>query len=330
MIRSISPRDFLLLSRYRNRGLFLDSVPTLTWGRGIVPLGALLSTFSALTGVFTAVGAREEGDLPLLGQIFHSAGSPYAHFTYLAPQSAVDSPQLPELLEHLIRRVGRRGAHSLIAEVEDGGSAFAALRAAGFSVYARQRIWRLRKLPAAAAAGDGWRPATRRDALPVNLLCGSLVPGMVQQVEPPSWDGMNGYVQYGAGELSAYADLRRGPRGLWLQPFVHLELGGEDLGASLAALVRVLRPKRGRPLYICLRSYQDWLEPAFRELGAEPGPRQAVLVKRTDRPIKEKEFAQMLAAEGRRAEPTTPIQIPTNFVRRELELQTYDQTPNYR
>lgn len=320
MIRSLRLRDLGLIARYRNRGLFLDSVPTLTWGRGIVPLGVLLSTFSSLTGVFTSLGEKEDGHLPLLGQVVHNLGSPFAHFTFLAPNEALESDALPKLLEHLIVQVGSRGAHSLTAEVEEEGPAFAALRKAGFSIYARQRIWRLSKAPTRSKQSGDWRFADARDELAIKLLCTSLVPGLVQQVEPSPWDGLRGYVLYRNTELMAYVDIRSGPRGTWLQAFVHMD--AQDFDEDLTSLLASLRPSRRRPLYLCLRSYQDWLEPMLRKLGTKEGPRQAVMVKRTARRIKAGE--RLLKTEGRRTEPTMPIKIPALFVSTEHELTVYD------
>ena len=44
-------------------------------------------------------------------------------------------------------------------------------------------------------------------------------------------------------------------------------------------LLQNLPDRASRPVYLCVRSYQSWLEAAIEELGAEPGPRQAVMVK---------------------------------------------------
>ena len=321
MIRPFTFSDLMLLNRYRYRGHFLDSTPTLTWGRAIVPVGALLSTFSSLTGVFTSLEEGNGGD-PLLGQVVHNLGSSFAHFTFLAPREKMHSPQLSELLEQLIARVGARGAQSLIAEVNEDGPAFEALRKAGFSIYARQRIWKLVRAPEGGDSGEQWRAANADDSLSVNLLCGSLVPGLVQQVEPTPWDGLSGFVQYQSGELRAYVDLRSGPRGMWMQPFVHLDV--EDVEQHLAALIAQLRPRRKRPLYFCVRSYQEWLEGAVRELGAEEGPRQAVMVKRTARNVKVEERHRVIEAEGRRTEPTIPIQFPSRISSPELEMVSHD------
>ncbi len=90
MIRPLALRDMPLLNRYRKRGVFLDSTPTLTWGRAIVPSGALLSPFSSLTGVFTSI-AESRDEEALIGQVVHNQGSPFAHFTFLSPVEQLHS-----------------------------------------------------------------------------------------------------------------------------------------------------------------------------------------------------------------------------------------------
>lgn len=322
MIRPFVITDVGALNRYRRHALFLDSQPTLTWGRGLVPAGALLSPLSSLTGVFTSVCEAQDGRPPLMGQVVHRAGSSYAHFTMLAPEAAMESPDVPALLEHLIKRVGGRGAQSLVAEVDENSRAFEALRRAGFSIYARQTIWRITRAPRDVIRRAGWQPANRRDAFAVNVLAGSLVPNLVQQVEPLPSDPLSGWVHYQAGELLAYVDVARGPRGAWLQPYVHLDAA--PFGDRLAALVAGLGPSRGKPLYLCLRSNQEWLQSALEDLGAEAGPQQAVMVKRTTRRIQASLGRRVRAAEGRRAEPTVPIQLPNPITHHELELSHYD------
>lgn len=125
----------------------------------------------------------------------------------------------------------------------------------------------------------------------------------------------------------AYVDLRSGPRGMWLLPFVHMDADKieEDLGNLLASL----RPSRRKPIYLCLRSYQTWLQAALHNLGAQVGPRQAVMVRWTARRVKVKVGKHVISGEAHRAEPTMPIKIPTPFVSIDNELNVYDQTPNY-
>ena len=321
MIRPLAFRDMPLFNRYRKKGLDLDSIPMLTWGPGVLSAGAMLSAFSSLTGVFTYLIEKRD-EAALIGQVLHHQDSPFAQLTFLAPIDQVPSNELSILLDQLIAQVSARGAHSIIAEVEESGPAFEALREAGFSIYARQGIWRFRRGKSSEKTNHNWRHAEEIDALSVKLLCGSLVPGIIQQVEPAPWNRLKGLVHYEQGELRAYVDLRKGPQGLWLQPFVHFD--AQSFQQSFEQIVNELSPSRKRPLYVRIRSYQDQLEEMLKEMGAAMGPRQAVRVKRTDLRIKAKHRQAIIEGNGRRAEPSAPIRLPVHRAALEMELKEYD------
>jgi hypothetical protein len=65
--------------------------------------------------------------------------------------------------------------------------------------------------------------------------------------------------------------------------------------------------RRSRPVYICVRSYQSWLETAIEDLGAEAGPRQAVMVKQLVSQQKALRAFAMPALEGGQPEITAPV-----------------------
>jgi len=327
VLRPFTITDIGLLNAYKQQVLFLQNQAQFTQGRGALMRSALLSPLSTLTGTFTYLSASAGDGRALIGQAVHRAGSPLAYCTFFAPESALSSPEFPELLEQLLHRVGERGAQSLVAEVEEGSPAFAALRQAGFSIYARQRVWRLAKIKWTTSAASGWRPVFSRDEMALQLLRGSLLPGQVQQIEATDSASSDGYVFYSNGELQAYVEVMRGRQGIWAQPLVDLD--AEPFDQLFAELIAKLRPRANRPLYICLRSYQDWLEGALQDFDAEPGPRQAVMAKRIALPLKAEE-ARRVPAANRRAEPTTPIHVPLANRGHEPEWMTYDQTSNYR
>ncbi|MCL5429462.1 MAG: hypothetical protein M1347_06665 [Chloroflexi bacterium] len=288
----------------------------------------LLSPLSALAGIFTYVhrspGVSHNGQA-IIAQVAHLPGSSLAHCRFLAPDNGLNSRSMPDLLDGLLKQVGSRGAHSLVAEVDEDSPGFSVLRQNGFSIYARQQIWKIDNVPNVAEQTSLWQPTLRRDELAIQLLRNGLVPGQVQQVEAAQ-EKPDGYVLYNKEQLLAYAEVKRGPRGVWLQPFVSLD--ADPFDEALADLLKRLRPRKGRPVYVCLRSYQDWLQSSLEKLGAEPGPRQAVMAKRTTLPLKAEETRRIPVA-NRSAEPTTPIHAPLPKAR-EPEWIRYDQTPNYR
>lgn len=329
MIHPFSLRDIPTLRRYHNQGLFLDSIPSLIWGPTLVPARAIFSPFAAAAGIFTSVYRSDrDGSQPLIGQVVHSAGAAYAHFTFLAPDTAIESPDLRPLLEDLIKHAGRRGAQSVIAEVDESATMFEALRKAGFSIYARQSIWRFASIAAREGGNSAWRGIADQDEFAARTLYNELVPALVKQVEPAPRHRQRGQVSFVDGSLRGYASLARGPIGIWTQPFIHPETDRTDI--HLGDLLRELGPSEARPVYVSVRSYQGWLEQVLRDLGGEEGPRQAVMVKRTTQAQKIADEYKLPAVEGGWTEITTPSASPEVEPAGEGILAAFEQEPNFR
>jgi hypothetical protein len=296
-IRPLDLLDLPTLSRYRRSVLPLDSARILTRGN---PLGAsaLLSYLSPRRNIYTAL-VRENGR-SLMGQVLLNEYETSARLTFLAPAEHVGDPALP-LLEHLAAQAGEWGAFHVLAEVDEDSPAFRPLRQAGFAMYAWQRVW---KLPAAGPAdeADSWRPAEDLDWPAVQSLHGQIVPALLMPLEHLP-DQVTGLVCRPDGNLQAYTTLDSGPKGLWLQP-----LTPPDSACSLERLVGLIRSVpawRRSPVYMCVRSYQAWLESALADLGAEAGPRQAVMVKRLAKLQRVEE--KVSAIEKVLAKPAAPV-----------------------
>jgi hypothetical protein len=305
-IRPFDWRDLRILYRYRQHGIFLDSALALTRGSMLVPLGALLSYFAPATGIFTYLCEQSDHrEAPLLGQVKHSSGSSSARLSFLAPESMLESASLPTLLDQVAYQIGMRGAFHVLAEVNDGCNAFEALRQAGFAIYARQHIWVLRGVAEGEPKQTGWCVCEEGDLSGVLMLYNDLVPGLVQQIEPPPKDRGRGLVYRQDGEVKAYVELKYGMRGIWVQPYVHPDI--EGFAGRLANLVESLPNRRSRPVYVCVRSYQSWLESAVQETGAETFVRQAVMVRHLAITKKAAEAYKLPAINGTQAEPTAPF-----------------------
>lgn len=305
-VRPFDWRDFASLHRYRHDTVFLDSGLVLTRGPLLVP-GAIFSFLMPGMGVFTAVSQNDNKEGPtIIGQIMHVLGSSFAHLTFVTPEEAFDTPALPELLEYMIAFSGRRGALRLLADVDEKTGTYEVLRKASFAIYTRQRIWQLTRQVKSKTPSSKWRQATRQDALAIRLLYNNLVPGLVQQIEPFSTNQRPRGLVYQQGEdLLAFVELRYGHRGIWAQPFVHPDT--QDIVEHFFDLLHALANRGGRPVYICIRSYQAWLEPAVEELGAEAGSRQAVMVKNMASLQKAFQAYTVPVLEGGQPEATTSI-----------------------
>lgn len=324
MLRPFTIADLGALRTAQSQALYLNSQLLLTAGPRAALARAVLSPLAPFTGVFTYI-CTPNGSGALIGQVHHNSGSPAAFCTLLAPRTAINGAAAAELLEYMLKRVGERGAHALLVESDEDDPVLVALRQAGFTIYARQTIWRLERTPNPVGPTTAWRPTLLRDKLPIQLLRNSLMPGQVQQAESVEAKQLDGYVYYQDGELLAFAEVRRGRHGIWLQPFVRLD--AEPLEELTGALIAKLRPRASRPVYVCLRSYQDWLGAPLEKLGGQPSPRQVAMIKRTVIPLK---VEKAVRAGTQRAEPTLPIQTTGPARRHEPEWMTYDQTPNYR
>ncbi len=304
-IRPFDWRDLPALHRYRHQSVFLNTSLLLTRGPLLIP-GALLSSLAPAMGVFTSVSVENEDTYHvIIGQIIHTAGTQCAQLTFLAPDEALESDRVPPLLDHLSVQAVNRGAFRLLVDVDDSTIAFEALRKSGFGIYARQRIWRMKGHPEGATHDVSWQGMSDQHTIAVRSLYNNIIPGLVQQVEPYPNEKSNGLVYRRGVDVLAYAEIKYGHRGIWVQPFVHPE--AEEVAGHLIDSLQSLPYRLSRPIYLCIRSYQSWLEPVLQELGAEPGPRQAMMVKHLAIPKKALRSITLPALDGGQPEVTAPI-----------------------
>ncbi len=302
MIRELDWRDLALLARVRDRGLCLDA--QLAYTRGANALQhALLNPFIPGRSAVTLVSRN--GDLDAIGQCSMRSDRSNARLTFIGPEDVLDHDSGVELLESLAYSAGERGAHNLVAEIDEDSPAFEALRRAGFAVYARQRIWELEQTTPGSVDPEleVWRLENSRDTDLAQSLYLDIVPGLVRQVEPPpARDGRN-LVHVRDGELLGYLDIQRGARGTWVQPFFHP--AADDFVALMSSYLS--QAFHHRPLFVCVRSYQSWMGGPLERLGFRPAADQAVMVKRMAIALRRASTAQMPAVEGTYPEPTAPI-----------------------
>src|SRR5688572_32250160 len=137
-IRPLALLDLPYVYSFREEAIGLDTARTLTRGN---PLGAvgLFAYVNPVRHIYSAI-LNGKGESVLAG-IIHSRKEPFAKLLYIAPNSQLDHPDLPELIENLSAQAGTWGAFHVLAEVDEANPAFVALRKAGFSVYAWQRMW---------------------------------------------------------------------------------------------------------------------------------------------------------------------------------------------
>ncbi|MCL4528233.1 MAG: hypothetical protein M1282_02325 [Chloroflexi bacterium] len=300
---SIRPLDLLdlpSLYRYRGEAVSLDSARLLTRGN---PLGAvgMLAYMNPRRHVYTAVS--DDDRTTLLGGITHTNGDTFAKLLYLAPASGLDLPTAPSLIDHLSAQAGSWGAFHVLAEVDDGSDAFPALRISGFSVYAWQRIWDISNITASASSAD-WKRVQSVNLPSIQNLYHQIVPPLLQPVEPTP-KRATGFLCN--GDMKCYINPSVGMVGMVLHPLIHPE--ATNVGEKLAALVSSLPRRNSRPVYLCVRSYQAWLEPVLEEIGAKAANRQAVMVKHLVRMVKGEQAVHVNQPAGVTVQPSRVSRI---------------------
>ena len=299
-IRSLDLLDLPIIARYRNDVLTLDSARALTRGHPLGTMG-LLAYINPARHLYAAIA--NGGDMALLGGVIHTRGETFAKLLYLAPSSHLNDPELPALIEHLVVQAGEWEAFHVMAEVEKSSDVFPALRIAGFSVYAWQRLWDVSLIEKTESVqqrrpdrveGSGWRRIRSVDLPAVQNLHYQIVPPLLHPVEPAP-NRVVGFVH--SENMKCYANVTAGMYGIVLTPLIHPD--EHNVSEKISALVANLPDRRGRKVYLNVRSYQTWLEPVLADLGAQASARQAVMVKHLARLVKEGQPARAVPSSVR-------------------------------
>jgi hypothetical protein len=200
--------------------------------------------------------------------------------------------------------VAGRGAHNLVAEVDEHSAEFEALRRLGFAIYTRQHIWR-REQPhpsIAAIVQPQLRPQQSVDTIGIQSLYANIVPRLIQLVEPPPARFGHGYILEEGGEINAFFDVSRGPLGIWIQPYLHPSVF-DHASVLIADLLCRFTDREPVPIYMCVRSHQEWLRSPLSDMDFSPWASQAVMVKRLAVRIAEPEFKPIPAIAGSKVTP---------------------------
>lgn len=296
--RALELFDLPKLPRYRDKVLLLDSRRALTRGN---PLGAssFISYLNLKRRIYTAI-IEDEKKEEFMGGIIQRAEETFARLAYLAPANVPFA-----LIDHLSAHAGKWQAHQIVAEIDEDSPTFQSLRHCGFAVYSRQRIWDLSEVSLStnsSSSSSRWRIQKDVDLIPIQNLQREIVPPLLQQVESFTHSS-NGLICQ-AEELLAYVDITYGSQGIFLRPLIHPNT--DDMHEKLLSLLVSLSNHRELPVYLCVRSYQAWIEPVLEEIGAKSGTRQAVLVKHLLSKVR-KEKTVSVRGEKVWANPAAPI-----------------------
>jgi len=287
--RPLDILDLPIIARYRNQALSLDAARLVTRGNPL-GTGGFLSYFNPARHIYT--GVVQEDAVTLLGSVTHTNGDSFAKLVYLAPTPELTHPGLLTLIEDISAEAGNWGAFHVLAEVDETSDAFPTLRKAGFAVYAWQRIWDVSHITPGASA-ERWTRAQPVDVAAIQSLYHQIVPPLLQPVEktPKQASGL-----ISTDGIKCYVNLVSGSHGILLVPFIHPET--TDVTERLANLLSHIPSRNNRPVYLCVRSYQAWLEPALEDLGGKASQRQAVMVKHLARMVKDEAMVKAVQSVG--------------------------------
>lgn len=301
--------DIPLVRRLSEQGTVLDSELAYTRDAG-GPQGARFFTLLLpYRGVHTLVTRADKRQV--VGQ-FRLRDTAYAHIAYIAPTLEADEDDTAwmHILDSMAVEAGRRGAHILVAEVDELAPLFKTMRLASYSIYARQEIWE-------RPAGDysAFEPATRvelaetceADLPGIQHLYGYVVPRLVQQITTLPSAGQ-GLVYRKDERVEGFIGVATGKSGVYLTPHLHPDVFSEAPAILASAIAQVGRSSRV-PVYVRVRRYQDWLDDALGDLGFEICARQAVMVKHITAGIRSAAFAPL--SKKLEAVPS-PVKPPTN------------------
>lgn len=328
MIRPFHLRDLALVHRLSEQGVSLHTESALT--KNLHPVRGAL--FGLVSGDYpTYIWKAENRELAGFIQLFLEEESQHGHILYLSStggrrpddssenghhsnnhadgerqaQATAEAAWLP-LLDQAVIESGRRGIHSLVAEVSETGSELPLLRRAGFAVYTRQDIWTITDVDDTVRKRI-LTPRRSEDDWEIQLLYANTVPRLVQLVEPmPPLNDGDGWVLREDDEITAFVHIHDGSAATWMRLFIHPNAEAQIDDIVFSAL-QVKAPTPSHPVYCCVRRYQSWVQNALDRIGFVLWGRQAVMVKHTVHHLRKPvpDLAAALEAQG--VTPTAPI-----------------------
>lgn len=303
--RAVTLMDIPLVRRLNENGIVLDSELGCTQDSAQNP--RLFTLFLPSRGIHTMVARADKQQI--VGQFRLRQDPSYAHIAYIAPalENGEDDTLWLHMLDAMAAEAGKRGAHVLVAEVDENDTLFTTMRTASYAIYARQEIWRLYPENRQAHPPNVELTETAESDLNgIYNLFGNVVPKLVQPITELPEVG-NGWVYRKDERVEGFIGCVEGKAGVYLTPHLHPDVFS-DAPAIMAAALELADRSHKVPLYVRVRRYQDWLDGALTRLGFELCVRQAVMVKHIAAGVRAASFAplsQKLDAVPSTAKPPT-------------------------
>lgn len=322
MISPFALRDLGLLVQLQKDHVSLCPIETLT--RPQSPVWAALASllpFDEAKSLTLVLHEERQGDKQAgFLQARQPPGRPTLHIQRLTPplDGGEDAQATwSRLINYAVTAAGERGIQRIFSCAGDGSPERAVLSAAGFSLYAREDIYRLDVAShSQAQAPNGIRPEQSVDLAGINRLYGEITPRLVQQAESPTGIGTDwlcqpmdcnqgeGFVLEDKFGIAGYGYLLSGRIGHWLRILVHARAydRASDLVDYSLALLNYYPPL---PVYCGVREYQGGVRVPLEERGFQILSAQCRLVRHTMARVKEPARSLVPALEKRVEAPTT-------------------------
>ena len=324
MISPFSLRDLGLLVQLNKDHVSLCPIETLTRPQSPVWVAmASLLPFDEAKSMTVVLHEQRQGDKQAgFLQARQPPGQPTLYIQRLTPpldRGEDAQAAWSRLINYAVTAAGERGIQRIFGCVGNGSPERAVLSAAGFSLYAREDIYRLAVAPRSQAqAPSGIRPEQSVDRVGINRLYSGITPRLVQQAEfptgigtdwlcgPMDWTQGEGFILEDKVGMAGYGYLMSGRIGHWLRILVHAR--AYDRASELVdyglALLNYYPPL---PVYCEVREYQGGIRVPLEERGFQMFSAQCRLVRHTMARIKEPARSLVPALEKRVEAPTTTL-----------------------
>jgi hypothetical protein len=269
------------------------------------------SQFDPAQTVMTILYQRDDG-IDFLGQVRVLSQEKVSHIALLGGSEEIEPDDLTLMIKDLSIRTMRMGCMHLVAEVDHKYPLLEKLKSCGFGVSSWQDIWHFnqqRSVRHETRQPEEWCPLAEVDWWQATQLLQAVTPPISQLIDLPAHYQSRYWVCHKHDRIIAFADVRYGPQGIWIQPIFDPEVSlCSDL---LHDLIHNLPARLSRPIYISIRSYQSWLFRSVELMDVDYVGHQAILVKHQVGYVKEYSTPELIRLEKRKAKPSNPV-LPTH------------------
>jgi hypothetical protein len=321
MTRLLGLNDLISIQQLQTRGIQLDLERATLWPH--TPVQAALaqhmpfSNIGAETVVLYPNNAPRPRALGFL-QARPRRGRPEADIAFISPSLSASEDAVAiwyRLLAECTQAIGAHGGQRLFAQIAGSNGAEEVFRQAGFSIYAREDIFRLTRWTPGFAKKNTLRHQRTRDGWTLLRLYAQLTPRSIQIAEgmlsPEGqggkmgdwWDQSSGsgFILQVDGELAGAVRLRRGRAAYWLRFWLHPQ-AIDHSDALVNGALSLLWAAPRRPIFCGVREYESGLCDALYRAGFEYLQTRSLLVKHTTVRVKEP-LLKLIPSLEKRAEP---------------------------